>query len=137
MIVSLLYTVCSVSVPGYTRVKFFTQGTSEDMDRDNIESLCSFLAKISGIGYHEVAWQGLREGTDGRVEMMALLPSKCLAALQARLDQGDKALENVGIEGVQILPSKDMQPWRKCKILNKETTSFQMQQEWKQNQTQP
>ena len=89
-------------------MKLTTQGQAQNLDRDNVRSLCCFLADICGIDYHEMAWQGhgQERSRENQVAMMALLPNKCLSALQARLDHGDSMMENVGITNVCILESK-------------------------------
>jgi hypothetical protein len=93
-------------VPGYTLVKLVTVGQAQNMDRENARSLCCYLAGVCGIEYHEMSWQGQRQENENQVAMMALLPNKCLSALQARLDSGVSMMEHVGIANICILESR-------------------------------
>lgn len=96
-----------LSVPGYTAVNILVLDRVDDINRSRIESVCMSIADVSGIGYHEMAWLGYREDTDGMAVIMALVPNKSLSALQSRVDQKeDRTLEEVGIVNVDMINSE-------------------------------
>jgi hypothetical protein len=77
------------------------------MDRSNVQALCSFLADICGLKYHEVSWQGRIQEKADQTAMMVLVQNRCLSSLRARLDRGDGMMEYIGITRVCIMKSTE------------------------------
>ena len=85
--------------------------TADNIDRRRIENVLRSTADVCGVEYHEMAWLGFKEDGDGMIAVMVLIPSKCLATLQFKLDRdNDRTLEEIGIVSVVVVVGAKMKP---------------------------